>query len=106
MVAVATGWVWEDLGAAAVKRRVGGLEEWLEEWNRKMEGRGEPGGEPVRVVGLRRTGFLSLDFEVLDPGVGFVGGEGGGADVDGDGDGDGNGEVDGDGNGEVDGGRG
>lgn len=86
VVGVATGWVWEDVGGAGVKGRVREVEGWLEGWNR--EGRWREEG--VRVVGLRRTAFLSLDFEVPDPRVGVVegGGEGGGM-REGDGDGDG-----------------
>ena len=55
-----------------MKGRVREVEGWLEGWNRDARWR----EEGVRVVGLRRTGFLSLDFEVPDPRVGVV--EGGG----------------------------
>lgn len=66
---MATGWVWEDVGGAKVRGRVQDVEGWLEGWN----GKGGGGwGEGVRVVGVRRTGFLSLDFEVPDPRVGSV----------------------------------
>ena len=50
-----TGWMWEDLGLTAVKTRLRAVEGWLEEWNRKV---GEKEG--VRVMGLRRTGYLTV----------------------------------------------
>ncbi|MCJ1224013.1 hypothetical protein MMC12_000656 [Toensbergia leucococca] len=62
---VATGWVWEDVGAAKVKRGIRGVETWLEEWGARW-------GEGVAVVPLRRTGYLSLDIQIPDPQVGFV----------------------------------
>lgn len=55
---VATGWLWEDFGAAGVKDGVRGVEGFIERWN---GGRDEKeGDEGARVVPLRRTGYLSV----------------------------------------------
>ncbi|MCJ1304287.1 hypothetical protein MMC08_007099 [Hypocenomyce scalaris] len=67
VLGVATGWLWEDLGAAGVKRKLKGVEGFLEDWNRRT---GEKEG--VRIVSLRRTAYLSLDFQIPDPQVGLV----------------------------------
>ena len=92
-VGVATGWMWEDVGGVGVKSGCRGVERWIEEWNGmegKMGGRVEE-GELVRVVPLRRTGYLCLDIQIPDPHVGVVG----------EGEGEGEGRVDGDGEGLV-----
>ncbi|KAI9877512.1 MAG: hypothetical protein M1830_003708 [Pleopsidium flavum] len=70
LLGLLTGWLWEDLGLTAVKRRLKAVENWLEEWNTKV---GERDG--VRVVGLRRTGYLSLDIQIPDPHIVVVGPE-------------------------------
>ena len=67
VLGVATGWLWEDFGAAGVKRKLKDVEGFLEDWNR---GTGEKEG--VRIVSLRRTAYLSLDFQIPDPQVGLV----------------------------------
>ncbi|KAI4165680.1 MAG: hypothetical protein LQ342_000622 [Letrouitia transgressa] len=72
VLGVATGWLWEDLGGEGiwVKNGVRGVEREIERWNK---GRGEDG---VKAVGLRKTGFMSLDIQIPDPHVRVVG-EGG-----------------------------
>ena len=46
---------------------------WNEERRREAEARGQAEeGEYARVLDLRRTGFLCLDIEIPDPGVGEV----------------------------------
>ncbi|KAI9862911.1 MAG: hypothetical protein M1813_004083 [Trichoglossum hirsutum] len=65
-IGVLTLWVWDDLGATVVKRRLRALEQWVREWNErggKMEG--------VKVVELRKTGYMSLDIQIPDPHVGM-----------------------------------
>ncbi|KAL8771564.1 MAG: hypothetical protein Q9209_003007 [Squamulea sp. 1 TL-2023] len=69
LLGVCTGWVWEDLGGEGVhvKKMVRECERWVEGWNekRRREGGGEGMGEEeglVRVVGLRRTGFLCVSL--------------------------------------------
>lgn len=59
LLAVLSGWVWEDLGLTGTKRRLRGVEGWLEEWNARVGDK-----EGVRVVGLRRTGYLTVSFGV------------------------------------------
>ncbi|KAI9784952.1 MAG: hypothetical protein M1839_001148 [Geoglossum umbratile] len=65
-VGVLTLWVWDDLGATVVKRRLRALEEWVRVWNEK-EGK----VEGVKVVELRRTGYMSLDIQIPDPQLGI-----------------------------------
>lgn len=55
VLGVATGWLWEDLGAAAVKSEVRAVEGFIEDWNG-----GRSGEEGVKVFPLRRTGYLSV----------------------------------------------
>ncbi|GAB7357258.1 hypothetical protein MBLNU459_g8233t1 [Dothideomycetes sp. NU459] len=63
VLGVATGFLWDNTGLTASKRRVGYIEQWIDEWNREAERR----GQEARLVGLRRTGFLSLDIQIPDP---------------------------------------
>ena len=57
VLGVATGWLWEDLGATTVKSQVRELEKFMDGWN---VGRSKGQGEDVKVFPLRRTGFLSV----------------------------------------------
>lgn len=59
LLGLLTGWVWDDFGATGIKRRLQHVEAWLEEWNRGME-KGMAEGEAVRVVPLRRTGYMNV----------------------------------------------
>lgn len=59
VLGVATGWLWEDLGATAVKSQVRELEKFMDGWN---VGRGKDRDEDVKVFPLRRTGFLSVSY--------------------------------------------
>lgn len=61
-----TGWVLDDLGATGIKKRLQRVEAWLEDWNMSME-KGAGDGEAVRIVPLRRTGYLNLDIQIPDP---------------------------------------
>lgn len=61
ILGVGTGWLWEDLGGAGVKGGVRGVERLIEGWNRQV-GDGE-----VRVVPLRRTGYLSVSLWTMFP---------------------------------------
>lgn len=60
---VATGWVWDDLGFTAVKRRLWNVERYLEEWNKDMESKSKdgPGSAPM-IVPLRRTGYMNVSI--------------------------------------------
>ncbi len=61
-----TGWLWDDMGFTAVKSRLNKVENYLEEWNREMEGRSKEGpGSAPRVVPLRRTGYMNVSFPPL-----------------------------------------
>ncbi|KAF2203702.1 hypothetical protein GQ43DRAFT_454252 [Delitschia confertaspora ATCC 74209] len=65
VMGVATFWLWEDVGLTAVKRKLHALEKWIENWNRKVGQK-----EGVRIIPLRRTGYLTLDIQIPDPHVG------------------------------------
>ncbi|OJJ58258.1 hypothetical protein ASPSYDRAFT_1043712 [Aspergillus sydowii CBS 593.65] len=70
-IGLITGWIWEDLGAPAVKGHLRRLEDWLEKWNREVGAK-----DGVHIWGLRRTGYMSLDIQIPDPKVGIVPSEG------------------------------
>lgn len=55
LMGAATLWLWEDLGLTGVKKVLRELEEWVEEWNR-IEG----AKEGVKIIPLRRTGYLTV----------------------------------------------
>lgn len=59
VLGVATGWLWEDLGATGVKSQVRELEKFMDGWN---VGRSKGQDEDVKVIPLRRTGFLSVSW--------------------------------------------
>ena len=63
VLGVLTGFLWDDAGFAGSKAVVGEIEEWMDEWNkRKRQENSE-----VRLIPLRRTGFLTLDIQIPDP---------------------------------------
>lgn len=62
-----TGWLWEDIGAPAVKRHLQHVEAWLERWNREVGAK-----DGVRIWGLRRTAYMSLDIQIPDPKIGII----------------------------------
>ncbi len=58
VLGVATAWLWEDLGFSGAKSGVRGVEAFIERWNAEKGGKN---AEPdVRVIPLRRTGYLSV----------------------------------------------
>lgn len=65
LLGAATGYIYEDLGLSGAKRGEKELERYINNWNsaREKEGR------EVRLIQLRTTGFMSLDFIVPDPGI-------------------------------------
>ncbi|KAL4916799.1 Golgin subfamily A member 7/ERF4 family-domain-containing protein [Aspergillus aurantiobrunneus] len=66
-IGLITGWIWEDLGAPGVKSHLRRVENWLEKWNREVGAK-----DGVRIWGLRRTAYMSLDIQIPDPKVGIV----------------------------------
>ena len=75
LLGVVTGWLWEDFRPTGIKGKLRKLEAWLEEWNRSVGAR-----DGVRIIPLRRTAYMTLDFQIPDPQVRVVGvGLGGGA---------------------------
>ena len=71
---VATGWLWEDLGGAGVKKGCRAAEDFVERWNgeRKQGLEKEEDEDLVMAIPLRRTGYLSLDIQIPDPKVGVA----------------------------------
>ncbi|KAF7514261.1 hypothetical protein GJ744_000031 [Endocarpon pusillum] len=67
VMGVLTGWLWDDLGFGGVKKRLRDLEQWLADWNRDV-------GmvERVRIIPLKRTGYMSLDIQIPDPQIRIV----------------------------------
>ena len=65
-----TGWFWEDFRGGGIKGKLRGLEAWLDDWNRTQGSR-----EGVRIIGLRRTGYMNVDIVIPDPQVRIVGEE-------------------------------
>lgn len=66
MLGLVTGWVWDDLGLSAVKARLNNVEKWIEEWNKEREGKEDDvDGMVVRVVPLRRTGYMTVGFHMI-----------------------------------------
>ena len=62
---VLTGWLWDDLGFTGAKLELVQLEKWLEQWNKDY---GE--AEGMRIIPLRRTGFMCLDIQIPDLQIG------------------------------------
>lgn len=67
ILGLATGWLWEDFRPGGVKGKLRKLETWLVEWNRTVGCR-----EGVKIVPLRRTGYMSLDIQIPDPHIQLV----------------------------------
>ncbi|KAF1933550.1 uncharacterized protein M421DRAFT_52764, partial [Didymella exigua CBS 183.55] len=65
VMGVATFWLWDDVGMSGVKRQLNELESWIDQWNREV---GEK--EAVKIIPLRRTGYLTLDIQIPDPHLG------------------------------------
>ena len=74
VLGLATGWIWEDLGFAAVKSQVKSVEAYIEDWNGRRRNTLEKDEESdlVKAIPLRRTGYLCLDIQIPDPHVGMV----------------------------------
>ncbi|KAL1302502.1 hypothetical protein AAFC00_002891 [Neodothiora populina] len=60
---IATGFLWDNTGLTATKRKVARLERWVDEWNYEAQ----RGGNDVLLIGPRKTGFLTLDIQIPDP---------------------------------------
>ncbi|KIW37508.1 uncharacterized protein PV06_10161 [Exophiala oligosperma] len=63
-----TGWFWEDFRPTGLKGQLKGLEEWLEDWNHTVGAR-----DGVKIIPLRRTGYMNIDIQIPDPQVRVVG---------------------------------
>ncbi|KAG9196169.1 hypothetical protein G6011_01290 [Alternaria panax] len=65
VLGIATFWLWEDAGLTGVKKQLAELERWIEGWNRDVGAK-----EAVKIIPLRRTGYLTLDVQIPDPRLG------------------------------------
>lgn len=63
-----TGYIWDDLGLTGAKRGVKALEAFVESWNAEKRAK----RKEVVLIQPRKTGFMTLDFVVPDPGVDVV----------------------------------
>ncbi|KAF7191899.1 Ras modification protein ERF4 [Pseudocercospora fuligena] len=63
ILGVLTGYIYDDLGFTGAKRGEKALETYIDDWN----GAHEVEGRDVKMIQLRRTGFMSLDFVIPDP---------------------------------------
>jgi len=66
-----TGWFWEDFRGGGVKGELKRLEAWIEDWNRTVGA-----SDGVKLISLRRTGYMCLDIQIPDPQVEAVDEEG------------------------------
>ncbi|MCJ1383431.1 hypothetical protein MMC17_006545 [Xylographa soralifera] len=63
---LATGWIWEDLGLTSARKGIRQVEQMLEDWNSQRQKAGTTGeDELVRVVGLRKTAYMTVSTEHL-----------------------------------------
>ncbi len=62
-----TGWFWEDFRPMGLKGQLTALEEWFEDWNHTVGAR-----DGVKLIPLRRTGYMNLDIQIPDPQVRVV----------------------------------
>ncbi|MCJ1295989.1 hypothetical protein MMC34_007554 [Xylographa carneopallida] len=70
---LATGWIWEDLGLTSARKGIRQVEQMLEDWNVQRRKAGSDGDdELVRVIGLRKTAYMTLDFQIPDPKIGGI----------------------------------
>ncbi|KAI0971253.1 Golgin subfamily A member 7/ERF4 family-domain-containing protein [Xylaria arbuscula] len=71
VLGVLTAWLWEDLGLTNAKTKLKELETWIEKWNAEMEKTigSEEGAVAPKIISLRRTGYMSLDFQIPNPEV-------------------------------------
>lgn len=58
VMGVATFWLWDDVGLTGVKRKLADLEAWIDEWNEEVGAK-----EAVKIIPLRRTGYLTVCFQ-------------------------------------------
>ena len=58
VLGIATAWLWEDLGFTGAKSGVRGVEAFIERWNADKSGKDAE--SEVRVIPLRRTGYLNV----------------------------------------------
>ncbi|KAI8627408.1 Golgin subfamily A member 7/ERF4 family-domain-containing protein [Xylariaceae sp. FL1651] len=71
VLGVLSGWFWEDFGLTNAKTKLNALETWIDKWNTEMEKTigSEEGTIAPKIISLRRTGYMSLDFQIPDPEV-------------------------------------
>ncbi|KAI9746622.1 MAG: hypothetical protein M1818_000335 [Claussenomyces sp. TS43310] len=68
LLGLLTGWIWDDLGVTAIKSRLQKVERDLEARNEKAR----KSGSSAVFIGLRRTGYLTLDIQIPTPQIGEI----------------------------------
>ncbi len=65
VLGVVTGWLWEDLGLTAIKKRLAALEKWIENWNTEMAKTmaHEQGLIAPRIISLRQSGYMTVSVQ-------------------------------------------
>ncbi|KAI3328303.1 Golgin subfamily A member 7/ERF4 family-domain-containing protein [Ustulina deusta] len=73
VLGVLTAWLWEDFGLTNAKTKLNEIEAWIVKWNVEMEKTigSEEGAIAPKIISLRRTGYMSLDFQIPNPEVSF-----------------------------------
>ncbi|KAI0440340.1 Golgin subfamily A member 7/ERF4 family-domain-containing protein [Xylaria telfairii] len=71
VLGVLTAWLWDDFGFTNVKTKLNELERWIDNWNAEMEKTtgSEEGAIAPKIISLRRTGYMTLDFQIPNPEV-------------------------------------
>jgi hypothetical protein len=57
ILGLVTLWIWDDLGLTGIKKRLNGLEKWIERWNKEIGAE-----EGVQIIPLRRTAYMSVGY--------------------------------------------
>ncbi len=63
VIGAVTGWLWDDLGMTAAKRKLAGLETWIEQWNTEMQksmATEDSGLVAPKIISLRQTGYMTV----------------------------------------------
>lgn len=60
-----TGWLWDDFGMTAAKKKLAALETWIEKWNTEMQKAmaAEDGGQVApKIISLRQSGYMTVSL--------------------------------------------
>lgn len=62
VLGLVTGWLWDDLGLTAAKKRLDRLERWIDDWNRDMRKTmgSQDGIMAPQIISLRQSGYMTV----------------------------------------------